>query len=228
VIDVWEISGEPKDLLFANPRDGSPAVALSTDGTRMASSLYVWDVDSGGAVLDRSRPFGSTGVRNMIGVTATAFSPDGRLLASSKGDLTVVDEVETGALVAELRHGGKETVAVAFGTDDSHLAILTNEKKPQRYVVRVWNVESGEVTFQESGEKRGRTLAFSPDGTRIAVAERDAPMIRVWDVESGEEVRRMPREGFPTSLAFVGDGSRLAAAEFTRIRFFDLESSTDS
>jgi WD40 repeat protein len=217
MIGVWDITGEPSLLLHANPGDQSPAVALSPDGTRLASSGVVWNVDSGVIVRGRDRPFGSTKVSNVIGIKATAFSPDGRLLADGWLTSTIVSETETGDPVAELEHKGKEVVAVAFGADDAHLAILNNEKKPARYVVRVWNIENGEVTFLETGEGRGGALAFSPDGAHLAVAERDDRMIRVWEVSSGKETRRLPRNGFPQSLAFVAGGSRLLAAEYTGV-----------
>ena len=84
--------------------------------------------------------------------------------------------------------------------------------------VRLWHLDTGEwrtIFSQESGVS-GR-LAFSPDGTTLAVAvneDRDGPCrVALFNVKTGTMEREL--EGHPSvirSLAFSPDGQRLAGA----------------
>ena len=56
------------------------------------------------------------------------------------------------------------------------------------------------------------SVAFSPDGKRLASASRDGT-VKVWDAATGQEIRTLKgHTGFVTSVAFSPDGKRLASA----------------
>ena len=80
--------------------------------------------------------------------------------------------------------------------------------------VRIWDSESGKLI---SGPFEGhtdyvRSVAFSPDGTRI-VSGSDDKTVRIWDAESGKLVAG-PFKGHSSwvcSVAFSPDGTRVAS-----------------
>jgi RNA polymerase sigma factor (sigma-70 family) len=93
--DFWDAQ-TGKALRSAEAQQGSDIgqpihdTALSPDGTTLAMGVYeggksavlLWDVDSGRPLTTLSGPAG--------GVTAVAFSPDGKTLASGGGDTSVL------------------------------------------------------------------------------------------------------------------------------------------
>src|SRR5262249_9185683 len=81
--------------------------------------------------------------------------------------------------------------------------------------VKVWDAASG----QQLRALKGHTgqvwsVAFSPDGTRLASGSGDWTM-KVWDAASGQELRALKgHTGAVSSVAFSPDGTRLASASW--------------
>ncbi|MEA2211808.1 MAG: hypothetical protein QOF83_1756, partial [Solirubrobacteraceae bacterium] len=58
-------------------------------------------------------------------------------------------------------------------------------------------------------------VGFSPDGTKLATASFDDPVVRLWQVGNGREIDRL--DGHRSSvrcLAFAPDGRHLATGSF--------------
>jgi WD40 repeat protein/serine/threonine protein kinase len=98
------------------------------------------------------------------------------------------------------------------------------------YCRRLCHLESrtySGVTGEDSGDgtqfSQEPSLAFSPDGRRIAWAS-GAASIRLWDSANGRALRPVRSQGGPVScVAFSSDGRRMAAGGLGTITLFDAE-----
>lgn len=137
------------------------------------------------------------------------FGPRGLLatsgrLGSSPEDAIKIWDLRTQALVATIPSPGS---AMAF---DRSGALLATDGD----ALEIWDIEQGELVAELPAARADvNDLAFSPDGSRLAVASADGK-VRLFDLGSGEEVLVLPvREGICCALAFSPDGSMLATRD---------------
>jgi RNA polymerase sigma factor (sigma-70 family) len=139
--------------------------------------------------------------------SASAYSPDGKLLATAGYDRLVrVWDLATRKMRHQLKlpAPGADVVWTADGT---RLAAATSG------TVIVWDVatETPVHEFHQGDLERQlhlkRSLAFSPDGKRLASID------RIWDLSSGKEICRC--EGRHTGgLSYAPDGKTVATAGY--------------
>jgi RNA polymerase sigma factor (sigma-70 family) len=193
-------------------------VTLSADGKRLAISphdkttVQLWDVATGKEQTLTGNPFS---------VTAMAFSPDGRMLAtgtgswlpdSAPGEIKLW-EVATSKERATLGRLPEMVLALAFAPDGQTLASASK-------AVKLWNTATGkEVSeFRPSGGPCW-SVAFAPDGKTLAVGvgvleDKTPGTVVLYDLDTGRERATLPgHHGAVACVAFAPDGKTLASAD---------------
>ena len=145
-----------------------------------------------------------------LGVKDVAFSPDGRLLATTSAEgFTHVWIAETGKSVKALHDAKEGANVVAFSPDGRFLASGGVDSG-----VRVWTIATWERTYFLFGHTNPvKTLAWSPDGRVIASASPDRKVL-LWRLQglvgAGSLAATLAGNDAPvTTLAFSADSSRL-------------------
>jgi eukaryotic-like serine/threonine-protein kinase len=158
---------------------------------------------------------------------AVAFSPNGKLLATSGADIKLWD-ADTGQEVRTLVSG---TIGSSFGgslsfsTDGARLAATLPIKMGADRGVRIWEVATGKelLTIPAAQVRTFVGVAFSPDGKRIATSDAGKLdkikgagfKVQVWDAESGVELLSMPAHtNDHCNVSFHPDGQSIAAGGF--------------
>ncbi|HEY7426821.1 MAG TPA: PQQ-binding-like beta-propeller repeat protein [Gemmataceae bacterium] len=182
-----------------------------------ACTVRLWDVAASRQLRELK---GHTG-----GVTAVAFSPDGRTLVSASHDASLrFWEPVSGKLVRKIQVPD-DTVPMEFTPNNAEKGIdyggvLTLAYSPDGRLlasgsydgtVRLWDVGNGKELHALHGHGREvASVVFSPDGKVMASGGRDNT-IRLWDPASGKQLQ--PRQGHdgPAHNVAVSPDGRLAA-----------------
>jgi WD40 repeat protein len=156
-------------------------------------------------------------------INILAFAPDGtRLMSGDVAGIVKLWDVTTGRERATLRacQPGTGVTAMVISPDG---ALLVTAGLVDRSV-RIWDATNGEPRGELPRTDSGVTdLAFSPDGTTLAMAQGDGTAT-LWGVAPPREQGSLRAQGRALqSVAFSSDGRLLATGGMDgAIRFWDI------
>jgi WD40 repeat protein len=159
------------------------SVAFDPDGTRVFAAtgtvVEVWHVVT-------HRRLGQPFAGHAATVTTLALSPNGRLLATAGDDGTArIWDVTSRAQVGEPLDTGAvvRPVALAFSPDGAVLAVSGDGG------TALWDVEGRRLAgVLESTSGAHASVAFSPDGARVATGDVNGGTVTLWDPTTRQPV----------------------------------------
>jgi WD40 repeat protein/transcriptional regulator with XRE-family HTH domain len=206
MVKVWKLTSKGAELrmAFSSQTEALTDVAFSPDGTRLATAggdglVRLWDITPEG-VLEWF-----TTAAHEKDIYGLALTQDGKYLASASLDGTAkVWELASGReLLAITGHGGSPG---GFGISPDGSLLATANK--------IWqlHLDSEPPTAELLRRLSGRSVAFSPDSTKLATGWGNG-RVKIWDAAMGQGLfsAAAHSQGI-MDLAFSPDGNLLAIA----------------
>ena len=176
-------------------------VAFAPDGVHLATATWqgnaavqIWDLVSGQA----SPPLEGRGA------TSVTYSPDGKLLAVARRNLTRLYDAHTGRILHTITGHSGDVFEVAFSPDGKTLASISYDR-----TVRLWSVSNEQLLLTFTLDSPGCGVAFSRDGRTLGAASWTA---HFWDaadpVEADEHI-----DGVLHRIDALRRGGQIADAE---------------
>ena len=143
-------------------------------------------------------------------VSAVAWSPNGRRIASGSEDVQVWDAADGGHVFTYRGHSDY-VHAVAWSPDGRRIASGSNDT-----TVQVWDAADGSHVFTYRGHSSIlEAVKWSPDGRRIASGG-DDQTVQVWDATDGGHVftyrgHSNDQNGLVSAVAWSPDGRRIVS-----------------
>jgi WD40 repeat protein/serine/threonine protein kinase len=222
---IWDVAGEPGQHLVLNEMFYTHSPTFSPNGRLLAErfpygfrtgQVRVSDAETGRLLLRLDH-----GV--YAHVTAFDFSSDGARIAAASfrhdpdtgtsemvpGSSEVrVWDLKNQQLVGAIAAFVERINQVAFSPDDQFLATVATTHDPDtrkwRGEVKLWDTK----TWKELRSFSGTSMAFSPNGTALAVLGNDES-VALFNLRTGNVLSELPNRQGRWGLCFSPDGNQL-------------------
>jgi WD40 repeat protein len=213
-VDVWEASTEEHRLTVgADSVDGWVGEVEWSRDSQVLAIVFNYSDRSDVVIVDRSGAELAT-ITEAAGnlISSVSFSPDGRLLATTREGIERVDPSQMNATIWDWRRGEIvrtiETSANLVVFDPTGTRIATARRVEG--VADVWDARTGDRVATLAAASLISDITFDPDGTSVATTHADGT-IRLWNPDTGVQQLML---GGPATLAedvkFSPDGTKLA------------------
>jgi WD40 repeat protein len=217
-VQSWDIATSQVTRTFQTASEDYVAsgLALSRDDKTLAASvrrddrhvdIWLWDVATGEHI--------TTLTGHTDGITAMAFDPSGKSLASADNETLRLWNLTSHTQIDQPQHRrGSITDAVVFSPDGKTLASCDPDK------IQLWNAATGKAVgppFAKSWDCW--SLAYSPGGKALITygldETDDRPKVRTLDAATGHVIKAAPISQRIVPSAVSPDGKTLAAGAFS-------------
>ena len=185
---VWDVAGSARLTLLPQP---SWVTAVAFHPTRR---VIATGHDDGSVRFGTSPAAGSRGdveyLHHEQPISALAFNADGSMLASAAEDREIaVWDLPTGEPCGGRSTGHTDRIPALAWQPGTNVLLSAGWDT----TVRVWDLATGEPTMLlNTHSDQVYTLAFSPDGKLLAVAD-SSGSVHVWsEIAQGKELRVLP------------------------------------
>ena len=213
-------TGQPAGPPLRGHEKHVQSIAYSPDGDRIATAsndktIRIWDAHTG-------QPIGAPLRGHEDVVNGVAYSPDGHRIATASNDKTIrIWDAHTGQPIGAPLREDVEMQSIAFSPDGHRLVSGDRNGLAQR-----WDLDTGQRLGEplSTGQRAiGATVAFSPDGQRIAVAGGIDSAVHLFDAQSGVPTGQLSgHTSTVNGVAFSRDGHTIATGSDDRtVRLWD-------
>jgi WD40 repeat protein len=172
---IWSLTTGERLVGLLELDTAVKGIKFSGDGGHIATacddSIHIFDSYNGDQLLIiKNQMYDSSPI------TPIVWSSDGWLFAVCKGGTIKSFDTATGSQVAEWNIHSEDLRSIALSTDNKSIASLAGHS------VSFWDTSAHSQLGNVSEDDDVRSIALSPDGTRLATGGRDNKTITIWNL----------------------------------------------